>query len=110
MVPQCSWSKPFYPLELTIEVGVVSKASTKADVQDTQIRFDQQLGCSSDAKFIQICGHGASSRSLEKSAQGCLIHMKTVRNAIEFDLFFEVFIQVLANCIDPLLIDDTANG
>ena len=110
MVPQCSRSEPFYPLELTIEVRIIAKASTKADVQNTQIRFDQQLRCSSDTKFIQICSHGAPSCPLEKSAQGRLIHMKAVRDAIEFDLFFEVFIQVQANCIDPLLIGDTANG
>jgi hypothetical protein len=101
-------AKALDPFELPIEIRIVAEANTKADLEHALVGFDQQLGGCPDAQFIQIRSHGASGGSFEEAAKGCLVHVEANRKFGEVNLITEVLIQIVANCVDPLLVSTTA--
>src|ERR1035437_992602 len=90
--PQRSWAESLDPLELPIEIGVVTEAHSEGDVQHAFIGVDKQLRGRTHSEFVQVGCHCPPGSPLEEPAKGCLVHVKALREFLEFNLLFEVFI------------------
>jgi len=65
--------------ELPAEIRVVAEPDAEPDLKDAGVSFDQQLRGRAYSKLVHIGRHSAPCRSLEKSADGSLIHVNVAR-------------------------------
>lgn len=66
---QLTRAETFNPFELAAEVGIVSKANTKADVEHALVCCNKKLRGGGHSQFIEIFGHRASRSTFEETAE-----------------------------------------